>query len=336
MSAVTQTKTVRFYGYGDPDVLKYEDIDIAAPGPGEVLIRQTAIGINFIDIQQRKGRYPAKNFPVTPGGEGAGVIEAVGGGISEFKAGDRVGYMDQKSGGYCVTRCIAAHQVVKLPDFITDELAAAMIFKGVTANYLLRGAYDVRAGDTILMHAAAGGVGLIACQWARRLGARVIGIVGSEDKASTARDNGCDHVIVRGKEDIVARVREIAGGLGVPVVYDSVGAATFDQSLACLKIRGLLVSFGGASGPVPPFDLFRLNNNHELGNGGSFYVTSSSLADYTRERPEYLSRVADLFEAVRAGYVRIRPPRRYALAEAARAHRDLESGATIGSSVLIP
>jgi NADPH:quinone reductase-like Zn-dependent oxidoreductase len=240
MSAVTQTKTVRFYGYGDPDVLKYEDIDIAAPGPGEVLIRQTAIGINFIDIQQRKGRYPAKNFPVTPGGEGAGVIEAVGGGISEFKAGDRVGYMDQKSGGYCVTRCIAAHQVVKLPDFITDELAAA------------------------------------------------------------------------------------------------VGAATFDQSLACLKIRGLLVSFGGASGPVPPFDLFRLNNNHELGNGGSFYVTSSSLADYTRERPEYLSRVADLFEAVRAGYVRIRPPRRYALAEAARAHRDLESGATIGSSVLIP
>lgn len=333
---MTLTKTVRFHGYGDPDVLKHEDVAIAEPRPGDVLIRQTAIGVNFIDIQQRKGRYPARSFPVTPGGEGAGVVEAVGAGVSEFKAGNRVAYMDQKPGGYCVTRRISARQVVKLPDYIADEIAASIMLKGVTANYLLRGAYDVRAGDTILMHAAAGGVGLIACQWARRLGARVIGIVGSEDKAVVARDNGCDHVIVRGKEDIVARVREITGGVGVPVVYDSVGAATFDQSLACLKIRGLLVSFGGASGPVPPFDLFRLNNNHEMGNGGSFYVTSSSLADYTRERAEYLTRVADLFEAVRAGYVKIRPPRRYAFADAASAHRDLESGATIGGSVLIP
>ena len=333
---MTLTKTVRFHGYGEPDVLKYEDVAVAEPGPGDVLIRQTAIGVNFIDIQQRKGRYPAKSFPVTPGGEGAGVIEAVGAGVSEFKPGDRVAYMDQKPGGYCVTRRIPVHQVVKLPDYISDEIAASIMLKGVTANYLLRGAYDVCAGDTILMHAAAGGVGLIACQWARRLGARVIGIVGSEAKAAVARDTGCDHVIVRGKEDIVARVRGITGGVGVPVVYDSVGAATFDQSLACLKIRGLLVSFGGASGPVPPFDLFRLNNNHEMGNGGSFYVTSSSLADYTRERAEYLTRVADLFEAVRAGYVKIRPPRRYALSDAASAHRDLESGATIGGSVLIP
>ncbi len=333
---MTQTKTVRFHGYGGPEVLQYEDVAVTEPGLGDVLIRQTAIGVNFIDIQQRKGRYPAKTFPVTPGGEGAGVIEAVGADVDDFKAGDRVAYMDQKPGGYCVTRRIAAVQVVKLPDFIPDELAASIMLKGVTANYLLRGAYVVRAGDTILMHAAAGGVGLIACQWARRLGARVIGVVGNEEKASVARDNGCDHVIVRGKEDIVARVREITGGLGVPVVYDSVGAATFDQSLACLKIRGLLVSFGGASGPVPPFDLFRLNNNHEMGNGGSFYVTSASLADYTRERAEYLSRVADLFEAVRAGYVKIRPPRRYDFADAASAHRDLESGATIGGSVLIP
>lgn len=333
---MTQTKAVRFHGYGGPEVLRYEDVAVEDPGSGDVLIRQTAIGVNFIDIQQRKGRYPAKSFPVTPGGEGAGVIEAVGDGVGEFKAGDRVAYMDQKPGGYCVTRRIAAQQVVKLPDFIIDEIAATMMLKGVTANYLLRGAYDVRAGDTILMHAAAGGVGLIACQWARRLGARVIGIVGSADKAAVARLNGCDHVIVRGTEDIVARVREITGGLGVPVVYDSVGAATFDQSLACLQIRGLLVSFGAASGPVPPFDLFRLNNNHEMGNGGSFYVTSSSLADYTRARPEYLSRVADLFEAVRAGYVKIHPPRCYALADAASAHRDLESGATIGGSVLIP
>ena len=331
-----QTKAVRFHGYGDPDVLKYEDVPIAEPGPREVLIRQTAIGVNFIDVQQRKGRYPARSFPVTPGGEGAGVIEAVGSDISEFEPGDRVAYMDQKPGGYCVTRRISARQVVKLPDYIADEIAASIMLKGVTANYLLRGAYDVCAGDTILMHAAAGGVGLIACQWARRLGARVIGIVGSEEKVAVARDNGCDHVIVRGIEDIVARVREITGGIGVPVVYDSIGAATFDLSLACLKIRGLLVSFGGASGPVPPFDLFRLNNNHEMGNGGSFYVTSSSLADYTRERAEYLTRVADLFEAVRAGYVKIRPPRRYAFADAASAHRDLESGATIGGSVLIP
>ncbi|HWK97773.1 MAG TPA: quinone oxidoreductase [Pseudolabrys sp.] len=330
------TKAVRFHGYGAPDVLRYEDIDVEMPGPGELLIRQTAIGVNFIDIQQRKGRYPAKSFPVTPGGEGAGVIEAVGEGVTEFAAGDRVAYMDQKPGGYCVTRRIAAQQVVKLPGFISDDIGASIMLKGVTANYLLRGAYHVRAGDTILFHAAAGGVGLIACQWAKRLGARVIGIVGNADKAAVARDHGCDHVIVRGAEDIVARVREITGGLGVPVVYDSVGAATFEQSLACLKIRGLLVSFGAASGPVPPFDLFRLNNNHNMGKGGSFFVTSASLADYTRERAEYLARVADLFEAVRAGHVRIKPPRRYALADAAAAHRDLESGATVGGSILIP
>ena len=211
-----------------------------------------------------------------------------------------------------------------------------MMLKGITANYLLRGAYDVRPRDTILIHAAAGGVGLIACQWAKHLGASVIGIVGNAEKSAIARDNGCDHVIVRGTDDIVARVREITGGRGVPVVYDSVGAATFEHSLACLKVRGLLVSFGASSGQVPPFDLFRLNNNHGMGNGGSFYVTSSSLADYTRERAEYLSRTADLFEAVRAGHVKIHPPRRYALADATSAHRDLESGTTVGGLVLIP
>lgn len=333
---MTKTKVVRFHGYGGPDVLQYEEVEIETPADDEVLIRQTAIGVNFIDIQQRKGRYPMASLPATPGGEGAGFVEAVGEGVSDFAPGDRVAYMDQQPGGYRVTRCVAAHRVVRLPDDIADDVAASMMFKGITANYLLRGAYHVRAGDTILMHAAAGGVGLIACQWARRLGARVIGIVGSESKAAVARENGCDHVIVRSSEDIVARVRELTGGAGVPVVYDSVGAATFGQSLACLKVRGLLVSFGTASGPVPPFDLFRLNNNHHMGNGGSFFITSASLADYSRDRVEYLARVADLFEVVRSGTVKIRPPRCYALADAASAHRDLESGATIGGLVLVP
>lgn len=333
---MARTKVVRFHEYGEPDVLSYDDVEIEAPAAGEVSIRQTVIGVNFIDIQQRKGRYPARSFPATPGGEGAGFIEAVGEGVTDFAPGDRVAYMDQQPGGYRVTRRIAAHRVVKLPDDIPEDIAASMMLKGVTANYLLRGAYNVRAGDTILFHAAAGGVGLIACQWARRLGARVIGVVGSEDKASVARENGCDHVVVRGHDDIVARVRELTGDAGVPVVYDSVGAATFEQSLACLKVKGLLVSFGAASGPVPPFDLFRLNNNHHMGKGGSFYVTSASLADYSRDRAEYLSRVADLFDTVRAGYVKIRPPRRYKLSDAAQAHRDLESGATVGSAVLLP
>jgi NADPH2:quinone reductase len=244
--------------------------------------------------------------------------------------------MDQQPGGYRVTRCIAAHRVVRLPADIPDDIAASMMLKGITANYLLRGVYHVRAGDTILMYAAAGGVGLIACQWARRFGTRVIGIVGSAEKVAVARENGCDHVIVRASEDIVARVREVTGRTGVPVIYDLIGAATFKQSLACLKVRGLLVSFGTASGPVPPFDLSRLNNNHHMGKGGSFFVTSASVADYTRVRAEYLARVADIFEVVRTGYVKFRPPRRYALADAASAHRDLESGATIGGLVLVP
>lgn len=333
----SKTQTVRFHEYGEPEVLRLDEVDVEAPAAGEVLIRQTVMGVNFIDIQQRRGRYHAKSFPGTPGGEGAGVIAGVGDGVTEFSVGDRVAYMDQQPGGYRVTRRIAAHRVVKLPDDIPDDIAASIMLKGVTANYLLRGAYNVRAGDTILFHAAAGGVGSIACQWARRLGARVIGIVGSDEKIAFARENGCDHVIVRTREDIAARVRELTGGVGVPVVYDSVGAATFDISLACLKVKGLLVSFGGSSGQVPPVDLFRLNNNHNAGTGGgSFYVTSSSLADYSRDRAEFLTRVADLFEAVRNGYIKVRSPRRYAFADASSAHRDLESGTTTGGSVLIP
>ncbi len=333
---MTQTKTVRFYGYGAPDVLRYGDVDATDPGPGQVMIRSAAIGVNFIDIQQRKGRYPAKSLPATPGAEGAGVVEAVGAGVIEFRPGDRVAYFSHFPGGYIELRVIDADRVVKLPDFISFELAAGIMLKGLTANFLLRGSYQVRAGDTILVHAAAGGVGLMLCQWARRLGARVIGVVGTQEKAQIASDHGCDHVIVRETDDIVARVRALTGDLGVPVVYDSVGASTFDISLACLRQRGLLVSFGTASGPIPPFDLFRLNNNHHLGKGGSLYITGASVFDYTRERSEYLMRVADLFEVVRSGIVKVEIKRRYMLVDAAQAHRDLESGTTTGTSVLIP
>lgn len=331
-----RTNAVRFHKNGGPDVLCYEQVDVAEPGPGQVMIRQAAIGLNFIDIQQRKGRYPSKTFPVVPGAEGAGVIEHVGAGVTEFRKGDRVAYMDHFPGGYIGHRVIGAERVVKLPDFISDELAAAIMLKGLTANYLLRGSHHVRAGETILVHAAAGGVGLIMCQWARRLGARVIGVVGTEEKAETARDHGCDHVIVRSSEDIVARVRSLTGERGVPVVYDSVGASTFEISLACLAQRGLLVSFGTASGPIPPFDLFRLNNNHHMGTGGSRYITSASVFDFTRERAEYLARVADLFEVIRSGVVKVSINRRYALSDAAQAHRDLESGKTTGAAVLLP
>jgi NADPH2:quinone reductase len=333
---MTRTNVVHFYQNGAPDVLRYEQIDVADPGPGQVMIRQTAIGLNFIDIQQRKGRYPSKTFPVVPGAEGAGMIEAVGPGASEFRKGDRVAWFSHFPGGYTELRVINSDRVVKLPDFLSDEVAAAIMLKGLTANYLLRGSYNVRAGDTILVHAAAGGVGLIMCQWARRLGARVIGVVGTEEKAEIASAHGCDHVIVRASDDIVSRVRSLTGDQGVPVVYDSVGASTFEISLACLAQRGLLVSFGTASGPIPPFDLFRLNNNHHMGKGGSLYVTSASVFDFTRERAEYLARAADLFEVIRSGVVKVKLNKRYALSDAAEAHRDLESGTTTGASVLLP
>jgi NADPH:quinone reductase len=334
---MTKARVVQFYEYGEPDVLRERVVDVPDPGADEVLIRQTAIGLNFIDVQQRKGRYPSKHFPVIPGYEGAGLIEAVGADVREFRKGDRVAYMDHGPGAYIELRRIAADRVVKLPDFISDDIAAAIMLKGLTANYLLRGSYNVRAGDTILVHAAAGGVGLIMCQWARRLGARVIGVVGTAEKAQLALDNGCDHAIVRSTADVVSIVRDLTGGLGVHVCYDSVGANTFETSLACLRQRGLLVSFGTASGPIPPFDIFRLNNNHHTGpRGGSLYITSASVFDFTRERTEYLSRVSDLFEVVRSGVVKIHLNARHALADASRAHRDLESGATSGCSVMLP
>jgi NADPH2:quinone reductase len=272
-------------------------------------VRHSAIGLNFTDIHHRTGRYPLPQLPHVIGMEAAGVIEALGPGVTDLVVGDRVAYASDRPRSYA--------QVTVMP--------TARLIK-----HLIRSAWPVRAGETILVHAAAGGVGLILCQWARYLGARVIGTVGSDEKAELARRNGCEHPIVYTREDVVARVRELTGGAGLPVVYDSVGASTYEKSLACLRRRGLLVSFGSASGPIPPFDLFRLNRM------GSLYVTSAGLADYTHTRQELVERAEDLFSVVTSGAVRIEVKQRYPLAEAARAHRDLEARRTAGSSILLP
>jgi NADPH:quinone reductase len=262
--------------------------------------------------------------------EAAGVVEAIGEGVTEVKIGDRVAYASDRPRAYSQATVMPAWRLVKVPNEIDDETAAALILKGLTAQYLIRGAYPIKAGETILVHAAAGGVGLIMCQWARHLGVTVIGTVSTEEKAELARRNGCEHAILYTKEDVAARVRELTGGAGLPVVYDGVGAATFETSLKCVRRRGLVVSYGTASGVIPPFDLFRLNRM------GSLYVTSTGLADYTHTRAELVARADDLFAAVLSGAVRVEVHQRYPLAEAARAHRDLEARRTIGSSILLP
>ena len=264
------------------------------------------------------------------GMEAAGVVEEIGPEVTEVRVGDRVAYAAEKPRAYAQATVMPAARLVVLPDFIDDETAAATILKGLTAQYLLRGAYAVKAGETILVHAAAGGVGLIMCQWARRLGALVIGTVSTEEKAALARENGCAHPIVSTKEDVVGRVREITGGEGLPVVYDGVGGATFEQSLHSLRRRGMLVSYGSAGGVPPPLELFRLNRM------GSLYITSAGLAGYIHDRTEMLARAQDLFDVMRIGALRVRVHQRYPLAEAERAHRDLEARRTTGSSVLIP
>ena len=306
------------------------DTPAPAPGPGEARVRHTAIGLNFTDIHHRTGRYPLPQLPHVIGMEAAGVVEDVGAGVNEVKVGDRVAYASDRPRAYSQVAVMPVWRLVKLPDAVDDESAAALMLKGLTAQYLIRGAYPVRAGETILIHAAAGGVGLIMCQWARHLGVRVIGTVSTEEKAALARQNGCDHPIVYTQEDVVARVRALTDGAGLPVVYDGVGASTFEQSLKCLRRRGLVVSYGSASGVIPPFDLFRLNRM------GSLYVTSAGLADYTHDRAELLERAADLFGVVSSGAVRVEVRGRYPLAEAARAHRDLEARRTAGSSILLP
>ena len=315
---------------GPPSVLRYERHDIGAPAPHEVLLRQSAIGLNYIDIQHRTGRYPLPGYPSPIGMEGAGTIEAVGGAVDAFKPGDRVVYSSMPIGAYADARLMPADRLVPLPPAIPDSLAAGIFTKGITAHYLIFTTFPVKAGDTILVHAAAGGVGLILCQWAKQLGATVIGTVGTEQKADIARAHGCDAAIVYTAEDFVDAVRRVTKGSGVAAVFDSVGKDTFERSLRCLAPRGLLVSFGTASGPIAPFDLFELNRLDSL------YVTSPAFVTHTHDRNELLRRADALFGAVAAGIVKIKVGRSYPLAQAAQAHEDLQSRRTSGVSILVP
>ncbi len=324
------SKAIRVERTGGPEALQWADVPVGQPGPGEALVRHTAIGVNFIDVYHRRGLYPLPSLPAVIGLEAAGRVEAVGPGVTEVAVGDRVAYAGGPTGAYSEIRAIAAHRLVKLPDGIDDRRAAAMMLKGMTAEYLLRRTYAVKPGDAILVHAAAGGVGLIVCQWAKTLGATVIGTVGSKDKADLANTHGCDHVIVTGEEDFVARVREITGGEGVSVVYDSVGKDTFMRSLDCLRPRGLMVSFGQASGMVPPLDISILSAK------GSLFLTRPTLMTYTVSREDLMASAAALFDVVLRGVVRIEVRQTYPLRDAARAHADLEARKTTGSTVLIP
>jgi NADPH:quinone reductase len=315
---------------GPSQVLRSETHELAAPGPGEVLLRQTAIGLNYIDIQHRTGRYKLPQYPSPIGLEGAGVVEAAGCDVADVKPGDRVAYCSGPIGAYADRRLVPAHRLVALPPSITEAQAAAMLTKGLTAHYLLFTTYPVKRGDTILVHAAAGGVGLILCQWAKHLGARVIGTVSSEAKAAIAREHGCDIAAIHGREDFVDAVRRATDGKGVPVVYDAIGKDTVEGSLHALAPRGLLVSYGTPSGAVPPFDLFRLNTL------GSLYVTSPAFVTHTTDRGELLARAKALFDAVASGIVKVDVRARYPLRDAARAHEDLQARRTIGASILEP
>jgi NADPH2:quinone reductase len=321
---------VRVHEVGGPDVLRYEQVEVGSPGPGQVLLRQTAVGLNFIDVYYRTGLYPPPQLPFVPGLEAAAVVEALGDGVRDLQVGQRVAYASPPIGAYAERRLIPADRLVALPEGISDEQAAAMMLKGMTAQYLLRRTYRVQSGQTILFHAAAGGVGLIACQWAKHLGAAVIGTVGSEAKAELARAHGCAHVIRYDREDVVARVREITGGKGVPVVYDSVGQATFERSLDCLAPMGMLVSFGQSSGKIPPTDLGLLSQK------GSLYVTRPTLMTYTAGRADLVASANELFEVVQRGAVRIAINQRFPLRDAAEAHRALEGRRTTGSTLLLP
>jgi len=311
---------------GGPEELVWGEVAVGDPGPGQVRLRQTAAGLNFIDVYHRSGQYPQPT-PFIPGVEGAGVVERVGPGIDTLKPGDRVAYAGP-IGGYAEQRLIAAERLVKLPDDISDEHAAAMMLQGLTADMLIRSVWPLQAGDTILIHAAAGGVGLIVCQWASALGATVIGTVSSDEKAELARANGCDHPIVYSRQDFVAEVDRLTGGKKLPVVFDSIGRETFLRSLDCLQKRGLMVSFGQASGPVEPFAP-RL-----LAQKGSLFLTRPTLFDYIATRDELERSAASLFEAVRSGKVKVDIGQRFPLSQAAEAHRALEGRKTTGSTVL--
>lgn len=320
---------IRFERTGGPEVLQWVEVDVPAPAEGEVRIRHQAVGLNFIDTYHRSGLYPVP-LPSGIGQEAAGVIEAVGNGVAGFVVGDRVAYVGGALGAYSEVRNVAASSLVKLPDALSCEQGAAMMMQGLTAQYLLRRTYRVQPGDTILIHAAAGGVGLIVCQWAKALGARVIGTVSSEAKAELARAHGCDHTIITARESVSARVREITGGEGVPVVYDSIGKDTFMDSLACLRPLGTMVTFGNASGPVPPFD------PGLLARMGSLFLTRPTLFHYIARREDLLAMAEELFAVVASGQVRLSINQRFPLKEAATAHRELEARRTTGSSVLLP
>ncbi len=323
-------KAIRIHETGGPDAMKWEQVEVGNPGPGQVRLRHTAVGLNFIDTYHRTGLYPLPSLPWVLGMEAAGIVEAVGADVSGLERGARVAYASPPPGAYAQFRLMPADRVVPIPDAVSDETAAAMMLKGMTAQYLLRRTYRVQAGDTILLHAAAGGVGLILSQWAKHLGAVVIGTAGSPEKAELARAHGCAHVIEYDREDFVARVKEITGGKGVAVVYDGVGKTTFMGSLDCLAPLGMMVSYGNASGPVPAFEPAILSQK------GSLFLTRPTLMHYTASASDLRASAAELFDVVAQGKVRIGIDQRYPLAEAARAHQDLEARRTTGSTILLP
>ena len=327
--SVTKVKAIRMSQNGGPEVMQLVDVELGEPGPGEALVRHHAIGVNYIDVYFRTGLYP-QPLPAGVGMEGAGIVEKVGPGVTYVKPGDRVAYSGRPPGAYSQARIMPAEILVVLPDELSFEQGAAMMLQGLTVQYLLNDTYKVKKGDTVLFHAAAGGVGLFACQWLKAIGATMIGTVGSPEKAALAKAHGCDHTILYRDEDFVEKVKEITGGKGVPVVYDSIGKDTFMKSLDCLSPRGMMVTFGNASGPVPPLDL------SILGGKGSLKVTRPTLMTYVHNRALLEPMAADLFQMVISGKIKIEINQRYPLADAAQAHRDLEGRNTTGSTILIP
>ena len=322
-------RAIRIHAPGGPEAMQWEEVAVGDPGSGEARIRHTAVGVNYIDTYHRSGLYKVP-LPSGLGSEGAGVVEAVGSGVDWVKAGDRVAYCGGPLGSYSEARVMPADRLVKLPDGISDRVAATLMLKGLTTQYLFRQIFPLKAGDTILFHAAAGGVGLIACQWARALGVTMIGTVGSDEKAALAKANGCTHTIVYTKENFVEGVKALTGGKGVPVVYDGIGKDTFPSSLDCLQPRGLFVSYGNASGPVPPFDILLLTQK------GSLMVTRPTLFTFAKDRESIAAMSGELFDLVKAGKIVSEPRQTVPLQDAAEAHRALESRRTTGATILVP
>ena len=320
---------IRFHKNGGPEVMEWESVEVGQPGPGEARVRHTAIGVNYIDTYHRSGLYKLA-LPSGLGTEGAGIVEAVGPGVTDVRSGDRVAYSGGPLGAYSEVRVMPADRLVKLPDGVSDKIAATLMLKGLTVQYLFRQTFPLKGGETILFHAAAGGIGLIACQWARALGVTMIGTVGSDEKAALAKANGCTHTIVYTRENFVERVKQLTGGKGVPVVYDGVGKDTFPASLDCLSPRGMFVSFGNASGPIAAFDILLLSQK------GSLYATRPTLATYTASRAAMLKMSEEMFSLVLDGKLANEARQTYALKDAAQAHRDLESRKTTGATILLP